>query len=371
MAYTMTQLDRLGVWTGPPKMLCYAAARGIYLRVSETDKTWYFRGKCHREAVVMALGPKRDARITDEWLYEKSRDLRKLCKAGIDPRKPVEVAAPTVMPTLSKQWVNYMAKRKKIQETTIGNEQWMFDNKIAPFLGDLPIDRIHSPEFLELLDEMGDTPVLANRVVTCFKGFWKWTIDRHTGLDPMPWGASYKKNKEEEGQRRLSVEELKLVGPILASCHSKYKYNILFMLLTGCRVGVLLYWDPKWLVGNTLVIPPGVPGVKDARLVYLCPEAMALIEQKMLSVGGTNSNNYCCCQYLSKYAGVKHFSNHDLRRTYISFGVHIGFSSDDMMMLTSHLPPKIVRTYVIRDPASLQNVANKVGSAMLKVLGMA
>ena len=87
-------------------------------------------------------------------------------------------------------------------------------------------------------------------------------------------------------------------------------------------------------------------------------------------VSCTRSTMRDLCLRKASQGGIPPISSHDMRDTFISLGVKIGYSVDDMMLLTSHKQSKVVRAYVHRDAKDLVEIATKVSDRMAELLGV-
>ena len=139
--------------------------------------------------------------------------------------------------------------------------------------------------------------------------------------------------------------------------------------MTECRVSVLKHWKQEWIKGDVMLIPEGVSDLKDACFVLLTPEAKRILPH--LVRPNTKHNVGAAARRLSRQAGVTQISSHDLRRTYISYGVDLGYHESTMLALTDHKPTnKVARSYVQREAIKLMPTAMDVAKRLAELVNL-
>ncbi len=389
MPHTMTALGNMKA-TDKVQFKAWNGAKGIYMRIgvatndpkNPEERSWYFRGSLRRpplkaESIEMVLGLCKLRSMTSEFLETESGRLRGLCKKGVDPRGQITPEPQEKIATLDEAFADYMAKREPVAEETRKGDKGHWERKVGGFkigpgkddtLGKLPVNQVTIKHIENVFDAMLHIPVSSNRVYRIIRAFWKFAKRRH----PLPMDNPLEGRKEYEedpDERILSEEELVKLGAAWRATTYLQRWNVLFLLYTGARVGILIKRDPVWLnaAKTMFTIPKGFEGVKRARTIYLSPRAADIIP-KLRSCTRSGVRN--CCLLLAKKAGIDPFSSHDCRGTLISLGVNMGYSVDDMMLLTSHAQSKIVRAYVKRSDAALVAITTKVSERMAELLGI-
>ena len=89
MKHTMKELSAVA-GTKTPRFLAWDGAKCIVYRLTDTERSWYFRGTLKTgtgsEPVLMNLGLSKLRKMTAQFLDEESVRLRGMCAKGIDPR---------------------------------------------------------------------------------------------------------------------------------------------------------------------------------------------------------------------------------------------------------------------------------------------
>jgi len=410
MAFNMRQLHSMEPGD-EPQFLSWSGAKGIYYRLAQDSRSWYFRGTL-REAhcstpLRISLGDVREPRLSATFLENEAHRLRELCRQGIDPRKaPVALLATTedtdrdtdFAPTMDAAWERYLSQKTGISETyrtdIAGKWRRSISSVLIPppamsnlsyqdlksiwteqgaasgirLLGTIQVNKVTNAEIEWIFDACAGKASTAVHLRRILNPFLQYARRRYPTVAQ---GLLDRAMPEEQpSQERLLRDEIVRFGAALRGCDYLQRFNVLFLLLTGCRAGVLTNWNPAWVQGDTLFIPRRTPGLKDPRLdmcILLTPQAQALIPKL---IPCTNSALRNAVILLCKQAGTKIISPHDLRRTYISEGCDIGQLEEIMLALTSHASKSQVgRIYNVRDLIRYMPQARIVADHFMSLLG--
>ena len=357
-----------------PQFLSWSGAKGIYYRLAQDSRSWYFRGTIkapHRSTPIrMSLGDVREPRLTASFLEGEAYRLRELCKQGIDPRKvtaaPEEPSTtPKVGPTWDEVWPIYLSTKVGISDTYRDDIDGKWRRSISPHIGSLRVDATGTHDIERMFDSFGTKVSTSVHIHRILRLIFPWAKRRYPGVQADLLDRPIA--RETPTQDRLWREEIIRFGAALRESDYVQKPNILFLLLTGARAGTLTHWDSSWVNDNRIEIPLGLEGLKHARTILITPPVANLIPKL---VPCTNSALRNCVILLCRKAGIRPLSSHDLRRTYISEGCDLGIPEETMLALTGHVSKsQIGRIYnhasmVTRMPQALQ-----VAEHLMNLLG--
>jgi len=346
MPHTMTELEKM-----PTKKAAYfrawKGAKGICMRIAKEERSWYFRGVIkhphHSEPFQMLLGLSNLRSMTSKFLEEESTRLRNLCKQGIDPRLglTVQPVDPTT-PTLGELWPTYLGLKKNLKQGYLDDIDGKW-KRSCDLLHGLKPEEATTVVVSKLFDGFLEKDLVstAHHIKRILRPFFLWIRRRHPTL-PLDL-LDFELPKVKPQQARLSDEEVPKFGKMLLEGHGNYSYglkwNVVFLMLTGCRASFLVHWKKEWIretpKGAFFDIPPGTPDLKDAEFVLITPQVRALIP---LLQPCTKHTLRGAVIRVARQAGVKKISSHDLRRTYISLGCEepIDYTEELMLRLTDH-----------------------------------
>jgi integrase len=311
------------------------------------------------------------AEKVQELIEIKGRRQAIAAELGETPAPPpVLDTTPTVRAKAEEWYKGHVLARNKPQTQTF--QRWALDKYILPQLGDLKITELKRSKVLPLLDDLGTTPVLANRVKALISKMWNWSEARDETeiMADMPNPTrGYERHPEESRDRRLSEAEIIALGKAYAKAPSALNSAAIFILLTGCREGVVLNLSPKTKLHDGLLqFPKGMSGLKGCQWVYVPPVAATLLGKIEAPV--LKRSLWRSWSLLRKSAGIGDVSIHDLRRTWASVGVDQGHNGDVIDVLQSHSLGKIRDTYQVRSGSPLAKVATEVSDHIAALLDL-
>jgi integrase len=316
---------------------------GLHAKVSATGRRFflYFRtkGGVERRPKLgdFPLMTVAQARIVaKEMLLEVAK--------GNDPMaaREIERGADTVNQAIDKYEKEYAPKRKTGKQTV---------NLLRLHLGKAHgSDRIKNVTYSHmsaLHGKMKDTPVLANRILAyaskLFSLAEKWEM-RSKNSNPCHGIERYKEFKR---KRRMTPAEAKAIAEKLnqyKTAHPEAVAFVYLLILTGARKGEVAAARWEWLDGNVLRLPDSKTGEKP---VYLPPAAMALIDQ-LPKTSGTITGiawPYKLWYKVRAEAGCPDLRLHDLRRSFASVALDLGYSLAQIGELLGHASTQTTAGY--------------------------
>lgn len=374
-----------------PAWLTWSQCRGIYLRLTKTEATWYWRGTLRKpglqgEPFRMWIGDWTDNKVTADFLRDKADELRKMCKEGRDPRLPAPAPVVEEKPealTMKQQWDKYLSLKKNIAESYRKD----IDNKwgrSCTVLHNLTPDQVTVPLISEMFDNYIDDDLIstAHHIRRVVRPFFAWVRRRNPAL-PADLLVDLELPKEKPNQDYLRTEEIISFGRALREHGYRrngkdrdyiQKYNVAFLLMTGCRAGVLTHWNSTWDKGDHLFIPINTPGLKNPDhdlIILITPPARKLIPKL---VPCTNSSLRNCIRLLCRDAKIgRMLSPHRMRATYTTEGGNFdpAIPGEVLDTLTSHQSKsQMQRIYNKADLLKRMPIALKVADHLAELLGL-
>jgi len=411
MAYTKSELMRIS-GTDSAQFLGWSGHPGLYLRVKldpslpgaphrGVSRNWYWRGTLNHSArqrglqpekLWLALGDAYSGVLTDEWLTEEAHRLKRACRLGIDPRVTETVPEETEeTDTLDEAWAKFLSsdEKSRISENyrddltrkwaySVGRLQVQVGGTkripIRQVLGSVRMNNLRIDFFDEFFRALADRPVARNRMLRILNEFMGWAQPRYPEM-PSNLVSGREFFLEEADEDRLWEDELIRFGKVWRQKDFyRQRWNILFLLLTGCRSGVLIHWDPSWHKGDFLEIPRGTPGLKNSRssiYVPLPPVVQSIIPNL---VRCSSKGLEGCVTNLCRWAKIQRdrptiLTPHHLRHTYISVGCDQGELEEVMLSMTQHRSRnQIGRVYNHREVQKYLPIAARVADYLWELL---
>jgi integrase len=196
---------------------------------------------------------------------------------------------------------------------------------------------------------------------------WNWARREYRDLPPNPL-TGREQYDENARERRLSTEELKQFGEIYSKSSDPLKGAVLFLLLTGSRIGALTALKTGDIHPNHLRFPPKTPGLKLCRRVILPKVAAELLAKLPMDL--THGQIYDCLERLYTAGGIDSLSPHDLRRTWISVAEELGIPTHTVDSIVSHSLGKVRDIYSQPELAPLLKASEKVSKHLMKTMGI-
>ncbi len=195
-----------------------------------------------------------------------------------------------------------------------------------------PITKIDQRQIIGAIETYTRSPSSQNYAFTAFKVFFNWAV-RHQYLASNPLNALKKPNQSEPRERVLSDGELQTLLRYTGEHRNRFNDIVTLLALTGQRRGEIA--DLRWseVDEDRLVLKASRTKNKREHIVLLGSQAIALlhhIEGGSQYVFGTNErdqpfNGWSRSQRrIVRATGVRHFTLHDLRRTFSTLHAKIG-----------------------------------------------
>jgi hypothetical protein len=297
------------------------------------------------------------------------------------PPEPVP-APPEPPPTLREVAEAFYEKHVKVNNrpSFVKQQRWRLDKYILPQLGDRPIDQVTAVVVTRHLDEIAEkTPINANRVMTTLRKMFGWASRRYNAVANMANPCiGHEPEPEEPVQTRLLEEDVRRLGEAWRISKDPRKFACILPLLTGCRRGVVVHLNDaeSSKEEGVLRFPKDLDGLKGTQIVYVPTVAWPILD-KIAKKGITPETLAKSWAKLREEAKIE-CSIHDLRRSFVSFGVDLGFSPDLLSAILGHSQgkKKLQETYMVpadkKVPAdkTLAGIAEKIGKHIATLLSL-
>ncbi|WP_426271589.1 integrase arm-type DNA-binding domain-containing protein [Dyella kyungheensis] len=341
---------------------------GLHAKVSATGRRFflYFRtkGGVERrpklgEFPVMTVAQARV--VAKEMLLEVAK--------GNDPMamREIERGADTVTEAIGKYEKEDAAKRKTGAATAK-----LLRLHLGKAHGSDRIKDLTYSHMSALHGKMKATPVLANRILAysskLFSLAEKWEM-RPKNSNPCHGIERYKEFKR---KRRMTPLEAGTIAERLNHYKDKYPGPVTFiylLILTGARKGEVAAARWEWLDGNVLRLPDSKTGEKP---VYLPPQAMELINQLPRTSGTITGITwpYKLWYKVRAEAGCPDLRLHDLRRSFASVALDLGYSLAQIGELLGHASTQTTAGYAWMQSdiaeAAVARTATAIGQQLLR-----
>ena len=273
----MEYMDTLDAIPGVLPRIPVPDCRGLYIQVGGRPgapvKTWIFRFRIGRKQAVVTIGRYPEWSISRA--YARADALRQQVQEGIDPRKAASSVAPdpaapkrpapmTVNQLIDRYEANLMGdlaestrtEYKRMLKTKVRN--WR-DSRKRTF-GDRPAVEITYTDAEDLLNACRKKAVrTATLVIIKMANIWEYGRDIQELPDIRNIWSRQKKAAINERDRRLSDEELGVLGQRLRTCGEPEEHIIAYQLylLAGMRHSNLSKCRWEWvdLESRWILIP--------------------------------------------------------------------------------------------------------------------
>lgn len=294
------------------------------------------------------------------------------------------------------------AKRKPNTASLYGH---LLDHKIKPFFGNRHFMKVTRQEVSQLHHSLKDTPVIANRAISCLAALYSWA--GRTGLIEEGFNPATRIEKFREvpkdrflttteiGRLGRALDEAETVGIAYSVDMTKPKAKhaakpdnrmvvyspfvvaaIRLLILTGCRVGEILNlrWREVDLERGLLHLPDSKTGRKT---VLLGASAVKTVDGLARSgeyvISGSEPNRPRTdlkkpWEAIRSRAGLNDVRLHDLRHTFASVGAGAGLGLPVLAKLLGHSQVKTTAKYahLADDPIrrASQLISDEIDSAL-------
>lgn len=258
-------------------------------------------------------------------------------------------------------WVADYLTRRYRTDGAVKESAAMLRAMLAP-LASVPMAKLHRRDVIPLLAAKNRTHAnTARKSLALAKQFTGWCTN--IGLiehDPLAGATAARIGLEqyEPRERILSDEELRGLWNDWPA--QPYGNLLQFCVLTGCRIGEAIAFEPEQLVQGLWTIPETKSGRVHA--LPLAPAALAL-------AGTWPARKYISVWNAIQAKGVG-WNLHDLRRSAASRMREAGVSAEAVESVLNHAVPRLQRTYQRHDPLAARGAAlQALEVAVLAVVG--
>ncbi|MFM9844891.1 MAG: tyrosine-type recombinase/integrase [Dongiaceae bacterium] len=354
------------------------AVRGLHLAQRSGRQTWYiyFRD---------ANGTQRKPKVGDFLLLNLSEARS---RAGEILKAPV-ATAPSSKPTirdLTKKYIedkrNVPAGKRRKKESSLAEDERIFNKQILPAFGDREAESITQAEFTEWHNSKSATPYEANRVLGQLKHLYNLGVKK--GWLPLMANpaAGVQRYTEKLRHRPATPEELRRIFAAIAHYERKHPRQCLafrLLIATGARCGEILgakMGDIKRQPdgsGRLVLQEHKTERTGDDRLIVLAPDDLKRIDQ-LIPVGAPADRLAIGCRSLTdvwlkirKLANVPDLRIHDLRHSFVSLGLQSGAPMAALSLALGHKSAQTTRKYSKLFDSQLDELARLVSSAASKL----
>lgn len=286
-------------------------------------------------------------------MRRRASEVLSKARLGVDvaaERQAKQVQAEKQAATIGNLLETYLkAKKKKLRPSTLWQMEYHLKNMWLPLHG-VPVDELRRAAVVTRVDEIEETsgPVSADRAKAYLCGFLNWAIQR--GHADANVAASIDKRGPDGGRERvLSPDELRLIWH--ACPDSDYGRIVKLLLLTGQRREEIggLRWDEMDLEVRLIRLPGERTKNRKPHDVPLCDLAVAVLESTPRIVGhetvfgdrpDTGYSGWSAAKRRLDARlpeGMKHWTIHDLRRTFVTLANELGVEPHHVEACVNHV----------------------------------
>ena len=262
-------------------------------------------------------------------------------------------------------------------------QRWSMDKYLTGDdceFGKMRLQDIDEGTISTLLTEWVNGRVNQNRVQALVRSAYNWAKRQEDYLRIFNPVTGHRGNSETPLHDRLFDNGVRKLGKAWRTSTDPHKDVCLWPLLVGCRKSAAIKFGCGKLDAKERVIrfDPQVEMLKGCEIIYIPECALKLTKglPKDISLESTSEEYETAKEAfkrawnrLRKKANVNETS-HDMRRTFCSFGIDLGFSSEIMNLVTHKASGagKIADTYGCPADKTYRDIVDKVGSHLWKLL---
>ena len=199
---------------------------------------------------------------------------------GEDPAQAKKAARDSILDgiTLSDAVGQFITKYAKKQNRGWKETERIFDKYVKPDLGDYRLEAITRADVRNVLDDMADTPYMANRTLAALSKFYNWAVERE--MTPASPVAGLKKTAPEKTRdRALDETEIKAVWDAFDAMGWPFGQAFKLMLVTGQRRNEVAHmkWNDLDLKKGIWTLPREATKADCAHEVPLSPLALEVL----------------------------------------------------------------------------------------------
>lgn len=392
MKLTKTNIDKVATPAKGYKIKWDDSLKGYGLRVTARGKKVFVaQGRVRDKAVCITIGPYGE--FTEAEARDKARKLLQNMREGIDPRdaKKADEAAKVTLSEVSEAYTSRPGKLKESSQSEIKRhvtttfEAWQH-KPIASITEDMCRKRF-SEMLTKGLRGKAPAPGQAMQAFSVLRALINFAGRRYKRADGTPLitynpVSALKDDWVTLPERKTRIPESK-IGAVWYELQQwrEVAYNrdtlasidlVMFLLLTGARIGEAsaLTWDRVNLDEGWWHLPD--PKNRNPVWLPLSTQAVELLKTRQrvdgspfvfTSWGATGhlKDPRDMMKKVSGVAGTK-ITPHDLRRTFITFGVtECGIDLHKIELLTNHVPKGVTAKHYL-ETSHLQYLRPEVQS---------
>lgn len=240
--------------------------KGLCLRVGKRDKTWSYHYRFGGKMRSPALGKFARGRVDHmdrAAAIAKADQIDEQVIAGLDPKvvsKPVKPKPTTENPnTFEKRVEEYLVLYKQtVKPKTYNHAKALLTSDHVSNIKHSDVSKISRSQIVELLEDMDEAPIQANRLHAYLNKFFKWCWD-HECCEPSPMVGLKKRFKERPRKRNLTTDEVKKLWKACIDLGYPWGDWCRFTLATGQRAGECLKLNRKDVLDNVWLVEGGDP----------------------------------------------------------------------------------------------------------------
>ena len=295
---------------------------------------------------------------------------------GIEPVKDLPTYRTFVMDVWRETWST------RCKPSTIRTRDHILTGQLLPALGALRIDRITRQAIEDWFAAYSaSAPGGANHALKLLRQSLNYAVERDL-INHSPAG-SVLPNRRPKMTRFLSRDERARLNAALDR-HSDGRNSlqadiIRLLLLTGCRKSEIIKLKRSEVDGSRLGLEDSKTG---PRIVYLSPEARAIIERRKIRAPGEylfpspqnpevpRSADLKLWYRIRRGVGIEDVRLHDLRHSYASQCVMAGIPLPVVSKLLGHSQVTMTLRYAHTTDKDVEAAAERVGARIAGLLGL-
>lgn len=267
---------------------------------------------------------------------------------GGDPAGDVSVlrASPTMADLCDDYLAKYAEKEKKA--SSCAKDREYIEKILKPKFGRLKATEIDDTHFFDLRESLSATPYQFNRVLACASKMFNlaevpWRI-RPRGSNPTKGVPRYPEKKR---RRYMTAPEAVKIAALLVDAEAESAASVAFIrlcILVGTRPGEIAKARWEWLDGAVLRHPDVKTGERN---IYLSPAAMAVVASlprtgaTLTGIGSPQK----LWRRIRRDAGCPDLRLQDLRRSFASVALSLGYSLEQIGELLGHVSTQTTKGY--------------------------
>jgi integrase len=324
MRFTQISIEKAKA--DPTKRREIAEEGGLALIVQPSGaKSWAIRYRHNGTSRKLTLGPYPRLGLADA--RKLAKEAHGEIARGRDPageKKVVSSGKPPPDENTVAHVVELFTKSHLPQKRLATQKQFsgLLAREILPRLGAKRFDEVTKRDVIDILDELADKPVTANRVLSVTKRLFSWAIERDI-ISASPLLGLKQFYAETARDRVLDDVELASIWKAALRLGFPHGDFMRVLILTGQRRSEVagMTWDELDLANGSWTIPPARAKNGRANTVPLCPEAVTILKSVpriygsfVLGAGGLKNFSRLKVE-VDVLAAIAPWTLHDIRRT--------------------------------------------------------